>query len=48
MVVVAFAIVPHSFSQMVLFLLSIAQLEHLFNKPGRQTAAVKSARLAAG
>jgi hypothetical protein len=30
--VVAFAIVPHSFSQIVMFLSSIAQLEHIFNK----------------
>ena len=36
MVVVAFASVPHSFSQMVLFQLRIAQLEQLFNKQGQK------------
>ena len=36
MVVVAFASVPHSVSQMVLFLSSIAQLEHFFNKQGQK------------
>jgi len=30
--------VPHFFSQMVMSLLSIAQLEHLFNKQGQKSA----------